>query len=59
MIKYDEITLSCVCMYVCVRVLIVHAKEKKKEWLNEKIKQIEEANRRSETQKLYKDSAFL
>jgi ABC-type oligopeptide transport system ATPase subunit len=32
---------------------------KKKEWLNDKIKQIEEANRRNETQKFYQDSAFI
>jgi hypothetical protein len=34
-------------------------KRKKKEWLNDKITQIEEANRRNETQKFYKDSTFL
>ena len=32
---------------------------KKKKWLNDKIKQIEEANRKNETQKFYKNSTFL
>jgi len=35
------------------------SKRKKKEWLNDKTKQIEEANRKNETQKFYKNSAFL
>jgi hypothetical protein len=34
-------------------------RRKKNEWLNDKIKQIEEANRRNETQKFYKNSAFF
>ena len=34
-------------------------KRKKKGWLNDKIKQIEEANRKNETQKFYKNSAFF
>ena len=34
-------------------------KRKKKEWLNDKIKQIEETNRKNETCKFYKNSAFL
>ena len=33
-------------------------KRKKKEWLNDKMKQIEEANRKNETRKFYKDSSF-
>ena len=33
-------------------------KRKKKEWLNDKIKQIEKANRKNETRKFYKDSTF-
>jgi len=32
---------------------------KKKKWLNDKIKQIEEANRKNETQKFYKNSTFF
>jgi hypothetical protein len=34
-------------------------KRKKKEWLNDKIKQIEEANRRNETWKFYEDSTLF
>jgi hypothetical protein len=34
-------------------------RRKKKEWLNDKIKQIEETNRRNETWKFYKDSRFF
>ena len=34
-------------------------KRKKKGGLNDKIKQIEEANRKNETRKFYKNSAFL
>ena len=34
-------------------------KKKKKEWLNDKIKQIEEASKKNETRKFYKDSAFF
>jgi hypothetical protein len=34
-------------------------KTKKKEWLNNKIKQIEEANRQNETRKFYQDSALF
>jgi hypothetical protein len=34
-------------------------KRKKKEGLNDKIKQIEEANRRNETPEFYKDSTFF
>ena len=32
--------------------------KKKKEWLNDKIKQIEEANRKNETQKFYENTFF-
>jgi hypothetical protein len=41
------------------RLLIAYVEEKKKKWLNYKIKQIGEANRRNETWKFYKDSTFL
>ena len=34
-------------------------KRKKKKWINDKIKQIEEANRKNKTRKFYKNSAFF
>ena len=40
-------TANCIC------------KRKKKEWLNDKIKQIEEANKKNETSKFYKNSTFF
>jgi hypothetical protein len=45
--KQKQKIANCVC------------KRKKKEWLNDKIKQIEEANRRNETCKFLKDSTFF
>jgi hypothetical protein len=51
-------------MIICKkgRLLMAYVKEegeKKKEWLNDKIKQIEEAKRKNETQKFYKNSTFF
>jgi hypothetical protein len=48
-------------MIICKKRKIANCvcKRKKKELLNDKIRQIEEANRRNETQKFYKDSAFF